>query len=62
MPPMENLEIAPALPVDDELIACERCGGSPEGEQVWHVYWDVDAHGRDDLRALCPDCARAELD
>ena len=62
MPRMENLEIAPAPPLDDDVLACERCGGAPQDEQMWHVYWDVDEHGRDDLRTLCPSCARVELD
>jgi hypothetical protein len=61
IPPVESLQTQPLQP-DDDLLACDACGRSPDDGGVWRVNWDVDAAGRDTLVALCPDCARAELD
>ena len=48
---------------EDELLACERCGRTPDDEQhTWRVHWGSDRLGRDVLVAICPDCARGELD
>ena len=58
---MENVSTQPTQPEDD-LLACDACGRDPDDGRVWRVNWDVDAAGRDTLVALCPDCARAELD
>lgn len=58
---MESVRTQPRAPEDD-VLACDVCGRSPDDGRVWRVTWDVDAAGRDTLVALCPDCARAELD
>jgi hypothetical protein len=59
---MESVDVRPDPPTEDDLLACDTCGRTPDGLRTWHVTWDADARGHDVLRALCPDCARRELD
>lgn len=59
---MESVDVRPDPAAEDDFLACDTCGRTPDGLRAWRVYWDVDGQGRDVLVALCPDCARGELD